>query len=163
MWAGRAVVDVSQPVTMLLRARRILRRKRCLSRPVRKGSSYWISVLLKCGLLLGVAERLVGPQSNMSPNSLFHLKQWLSCMLVRWLLWHFLFLRKKVRCLLPSFLWSPWSPRALALPLCGPSRGEERGPVRVPRSCGTPALLLPHRCPVIWLDTKNMTNFFFFF
>lgn len=45
-------------------------------------------------------------------------------------------------------------------PLVAADRGARPGGVGAPHPVGTLAAL-PHRCPVIWLDMQDMTNFFF--
>lgn len=61
----------------------------------------------------------------------------------------FLFWQKNITCLLPSFL----------VFRCWESRSQEESGARVARPPAALVVVLPHRCPAVWLDVQNMIIF----
>lgn len=143
---GTSGCRLSQYMTALLRAHSILRIKWCLSLPTQKESQYWTSVLPKCGMFSGLAS-VVDPQSNMLLNSLFHLKQWLSCILATWLPWHLYFPERKCDAFSPpswgrcGLRGSDSSLRTLLLARSGQRQRSSPTPARQP--CGGSASQMP--------------------
>lgn len=65
----------------------------------------------------------------------------------------FLFWQKNITCLLPSFLWVRLVFR------CWESRSQEESGACVARPPAALVVVLPHRCPAVWLDVQNMIIF----